>query len=55
MPLVRGRGDEARQRNIQELVSTYNAKGKIGNTKPKSKAQAVKIAAAIAYRKSRER
>ena len=53
MPLSKGRGRDAVSRNIRELVSTYNAKGKIGNTKPKSKEKAAKIAAAIAYRKAR--
>jgi hypothetical protein len=53
MPLKKGSGQKTRSANIKELMDTYKKTGRIGNTKPKSKAHAAKIAAAIAYRKSR--
>ena len=53
MPLKSGKGESARSSNIEELLSKYKSSGKIGKTKPKSMAHAKRIAAAIAYRKSR--
>jgi hypothetical protein len=52
MPLKKGSSQKTISRNIGELVSTYKQKGKIGTSKPKSKAAAVKQAAAIAYSKA---
>ena len=51
MPLKSGKGSISA--NIKELMHTYKSTGKIGNTSPKSRKQASKIAAAIAYRKAR--
>lgn len=52
-PLASGKGKDTISSNVRELVSTYNQKGSIGNTKPKSKKHATKIATAIAYGKAR--
>jgi hypothetical protein len=38
--------------NVKELVGAYKEKGKIGTSKPASKAAAVKQAVAIAYDKA---
>lgn len=55
MPLKSGSSSKTRSSNIKELVHTYKSKGKIGHTHPGSMKKAQQIAAAIAYRKSRER
>ena len=52
MPLKKGSSQKTISRNIGELVGTYKQKGKIGTSKPKSKAAAIKQAAAIAYSKA---
>lgn len=52
MPLKSGNSQKTVSGNIQEMMRAYKAKGSIGNTKPKSAAKAVKIAAAAAYRKA---
>jgi hypothetical protein len=52
MPLKKGSSQKTISRNIGELVGTYKEKGRIGTSKPKSKAAAVKQAAAIAYSKA---
>ena len=54
MPLKEGSGRETISKNIGEIMKKYKEKKKIGNIKPKSTVQAQKIAAAIAYKKSRE-
>lgn len=51
MPLKKGSGHHSE--NIREMVSSYKQTGKIGNTRPRSKAHAVKIANAAAYRAER--
>jgi hypothetical protein len=54
MPLSEGKGAKARSSNISELLDKYKRTGKIGTSKPKSKAAAAKQAAAIAYSKQRK-
>ena len=53
MPLKKGKGQKAVSANIKEMMHSYKETGKIGNTTPKNKAHAAKIAAAAAYKKSR--
>ena len=50
MPLKKG--SKAISSNIKELVKTYEKKGKIGTSKPKSKKAAIKQSSAIAYAKA---
>lgn len=52
MPLKRGSSEKVISRNINELIGAYERKGKIGNSRPKSKKAAIKQAAAIAYAKA---
>ena len=48
MPLKKGKSDETVSDNISELMKSYKKKGKIGDSKPKSKKKAQKQAVAIA-------
>ena len=52
MPLKRGSSQKTISANIGEMVGKYKETGKIGTSKPKSKAAAAKQAAAIAYEKA---
>jgi hypothetical protein len=52
MPLKKGSSQKTISANIGEIVRDYKKDGKIGTSKPKSKAAAVKQAAAIAYDKA---
>lgn len=52
MPLKTGKSNKAISANIQTLVDDYQAKGRIGTSRPKNKAAAVKQATAIAYAKA---
>ena len=52
MPLKTGKSNKAVSANIQTLVDDYQAKGKIGTSRPKKKAAAVKQATASAYAKA---
>jgi hypothetical protein len=54
MPLQEGKSKKVLSENISEVMSSYNDKGTIGNTKPKNKAHAAKIEAAIAYAQQRK-
>lgn len=54
MPLKSGSSSKTKSSNIKELLHSFKAKGKIGHTHPGSMKKAQQIAAAIAYRKSRE-
>ena len=51
MPLLPGKKNFGR--NVSELMHAYKKKGKIGNTTPKNKAKARKIALAIAFDEER--
>jgi hypothetical protein len=52
MPLKSGKSKKTISKNIGELVNSFEKKGKIGTSKPKSKKAAIKQAAAIAYSKA---
>jgi hypothetical protein len=49
MPLKKGSSQKTISANIGEIVRDYKKDGKIGTSKPKNKAAAVKQAVAIAY------
>jgi hypothetical protein len=55
VPLLKGKSNKVRGKNVKELVDTYKKKGKIGTSKPKSKKAAIKQAVAISYRKAGEK
>jgi hypothetical protein len=52
MPLKKGKSKKTISGNIKEVVKSYEKKGTIGTSKPKSKAKALKQAVAIAYSKA---
>lgn len=52
MPLKKGSSKKTISSNIGEIVRDYKQDGKIGTSKPKNKAAAVKQAVAIAYDKA---
>lgn len=54
MPLQSGKSSKIRGANVRELVDTYESKGKIGTSHPKSKKAAIKQAVAISYSKAGE-
>lgn len=49
MPLKKGYSAKTQSKNIGTLVKDFKKSGKIGTSKPKSKAAAVKQAVAISY------
>ena len=53
MPLKPGKSQKVRSENIAEMMRSWEKTGKIGNTSPKSAKEALKIANAAAYTKSR--
>lgn len=55
MPLKTGKSKKIFKENVKELVDTYKEKGKIGTSKPKSKAKAIKQAVAIAYAQKKKK
>lgn len=52
MPLKSGKSNKTISANIQTLVDDFQRSGKIGTSKPKNKAAAIKQATAIAYSKA---
>lgn len=54
MPLKKGKSKKVFKENVEELVRSYEKKGKIGTSKPKSKAKAIKQAVAISYAEKRK-
>jgi hypothetical protein len=52
MPLKKGSSKKTISANIGEMVTSYKDTGKLGTSRPKSKAAAVKQATAIAYDKA---
>lgn len=54
MPLRKGKSQKIISSNIREMIDSWKETGKIGNTKPKSMAQAIRIASAAAYTTARK-
>jgi len=52
MPLKKGKSDKTRNTNIKEVIGSYEKSGKIGASKPASKAKAIKQAVAISMNKA---
>jgi len=52
VPLKPGKSDKVISQNISELMAAYKRKGKIGHSRPKSKAAALNQAIAIAMKKA---
>lgn len=52
MPLKSGKSNKVVSKNIQTLVDDYQASGRIGTSRPKNKAAAIKQATAIALSKA---
>jgi len=55
MPLKSGKSNKVVSANVQTLVDDWQAKGRIGTSRPKTKKQAVKQAVAIALSKAGRR
>lgn len=53
MPLKKGSSKKTISSNIGTLIGDFKESGKIGTSKPASKAKAVKQAVAIAYSKAK--
>ena len=54
MPLMKGKSDKTRNKNIKAEMESYKKTGRIGKIKPKSAKHAAAIASAIAYKQQRE-
>jgi hypothetical protein len=52
VPLKRGKSNKVVSANVQTLVDDWQAKGRIGSSRPKNKQAAVKQAVAIALSKA---
>lgn len=52
MPLAKGKTTKVVGKNVQTLVDDWQRSGKIGTSKPKNKAAAVKQAMAISLRQA---
>jgi hypothetical protein len=52
VPLKSGKSNKVVSANVQTLVDDWQAKGRIGTSRPKTKKQAVKQAVAIALSKA---
>lgn len=55
MPLKKGSSRTIINENIEEIMRTYEQKGRIGMTKPRTKRHALQIAIAIAESAARKR
>ena len=53
MPLKPGKSAKVHGSNVGEMMRSWKKTGKIGNTRPKTMAQAERIANAAAYSKAR--
>lgn len=53
MPLKKGKSKKVFGANMKEMVGSYKETGKIGTSHPKSLKEAMKQAAAIAYKVKR--
>ena len=54
MPVKKGKSQKVFKQNVKEIVRSYEKTGKIGTSKPKSKAKAIEQAVAIAYDQKRK-
>jgi len=52
VPLKKGRSRKIISQNTEEIVDSWKRTGKIGNSRPKTKKQAVKMAVAISLQKA---
>ena len=53
MPLTKGKSETIIAQNIKEMMDSWKQTGMIGNTKPRSKVHALRIAQAAAYTAAR--
>jgi hypothetical protein len=52
MPLLPGKSNKTISNNIKEMMNAFNKTGRIGNTRPNNKKEALKIASAAAFTKA---
>jgi len=52
MPLAKGKSQKTISKNVRTLVGDYEKRGRIGTSRPASKAAATKQAVAIALQKA---
>lgn len=52
MPLKRGSSRKTVSHNVKEMVDSWKSKGKIGNSRPRSKKKVIKQAVAISLKKA---